>query len=812
MKARLVLMAMLIPALCIAINCRGTEEKAEPAIKAENPVPNASFEQAGRNERPARWRSETYGGRATFEYAQAGHTGSRSVMINSAEGADASWSAQAPIRPYSKYRFSGWIKTENIVTKGGAGALFNFHGTDHRTKAITGTNDWTKIEYVFESESMDAVQINCLYGGWGSATGKARYDDINLELLETKEMKPTAAIDASKKGEPISKYIYGQFIEHLGRCIYGGIWAEMLEDRKFYYPVNAAFDAETGTQEPQAERFPVIRNSPWKIIGSAEAVKMIKENPYVGEQTPQITLAGDGSPAGIIQGNLGLVKGKDYVGRVILAGDSDAGPIKVSLIWGKDADQKQTRTIEKITSDFVKYPVSFTAGGASLNGRLEIVGLGKGAMKIGTASLMPADNIEGMRADTLKVLKELNSPIYRWPGGNFVSGYNWRDGIDPDRDKRPPRKNPAWTGIEHNDFGIHEFMIYCKLLGTEPMVAVNTGLGTVEETAAIVEYANGSQDTELGKLRAKNGSKEPFNIKYWCVGNEMYGGWQLGNMPLEKYVLKHNDCVIAMRKKDPSIKVIAVGEVGRWDEMMLSKSADYIDLMSEHFYCQERPSLMSHIAWPSEHIKRIANAHREYRKTIGELKGKDIRIAMDEWNFWYGPHDFGELGTRYFLKDGLGIAKGLHEYFRNSDIIFMANYAQTVNVIGCIKTTRTAAALETTGLVLKLYRQEFGSIPLTIEGSPTPLDVAAAVTADGKKLTIGIVNPMEEEVSLPISFKGVKLTGNGKLWVMAGTDPQAYNQPGEKLKIDIVEKPAGKISDKIAVPPLSVSLYSLEIK
>ena len=136
---------------------------------------------------------------------------------------------------------------------------------------------------------------------------------------------------------------------------------------------------------------------------------------------------------------------------------------------------------------------------------------------------MPKDNIDGMRADTIKLLKELNAPVYRWPGGNFVSGYNWRDGIDPDRDKRPPRKNPAWTGVEHNDFGIHEYIAFCRLINTEPMISVNTGLGKVEEAAKEVEYANGSADTEMGKLRAKNGSKEPFNVQFWCVGNEMYG-------------------------------------------------------------------------------------------------------------------------------------------------------------------------------------------------------------------------------------------------------------------------------------------------
>ncbi len=122
---------------------------------------------------------------------------------------------------------------------------------------------------------------------------------------------------------------------------------------------------------------------------------------------------------------------------------------------------------------------------------------------------MPADNVQGFRPDTLALLRELNAPVYRWPGGNFVSGYNWRDGIG-DRDKRPPRKNPAWKGVEHNDVGIHEFMALCALLETEPYIAVNSGLGDVASAADEVEYVNGAAATPMGKLRAANGHAEPY--------------------------------------------------------------------------------------------------------------------------------------------------------------------------------------------------------------------------------------------------------------------------------------------------------------
>ena len=145
---------------------------------------------------------------------------------------------------------------------------------------------------------------------------------------------------------------------------------------------------------------------------------------------------------------------------------------------------------------------------------------------------------------------------------------------------------------------------------------------------------------------------------------------------------------------------------------MLANSAEFMDYMSEHFYVQTQPGTLSHANLAPRQVKRIADAHRKYRQTIPALKGKDIPIALDEWNYWYGPHVYGELGTQYFLKDALGIADGLHEYFRQSDIIFMANYAQTVNVIGAIKTSKTAAVLDTTGVVLELYRNHYGTIPV----------------------------------------------------------------------------------------------------
>jgi alpha-N-arabinofuranosidase len=170
------------------------------------------------------------------------------------------------------------------------------------------------------------------------------------------------------------------------------------------------------------------------------------------------------------------------------------------------------------------------------------------------------------------------------------------------------------------------------------------------------------------------------------------------------------------------------------------------------------------------------------------------------------------LGTRYFLKDALGVAAGIHEYARQSDMIFMANYAQTVNVIGAIKTTKTAAAFDTTGLALKLYRAQFGTLPVQLSGSPEPLDVMVAWTEDKKSLTISVVNPTKEKQSLSLSLTGIPMPGSAKLFRIAGTDPMAYNEPGKEPAVRIEETAGAPFGAKLTLPPLSISLYVLKAR
>jgi uncharacterized protein len=721
------------------------------------------------------------GGEDVGFLSEASGRNGRAVGIRSGSGADAAWSQTVPIEPWSRYKLSAWIRTEDVQPIGNAkGALLNLHGTDVRTDSVTGTKGWTEVAVEFESEEHDAVMINCLFGGWGLATGTAWFDDLRLELLHKGDVPaPHIAIDASRIGEPISPYIYGQFIEHLGRCIYGGIWAEMLEDRKFFMSVGHD-------------------DSPWRAV-SAATISMDTSAAFVGAHSPVMKATAKGG--GLAQANLASMRGRRYVGRLWIAGDASVAPVTVQF---GDSDPV---VIPSVAPTWTRHELAFTATSDDANASFSVTVGGAGTLRVGTASLMPADNVQGFRADTMALLRELDSPVYRWPGGNFVSGYDWRDGIgDPDR--RAPRKNPAWTGIEHNDVGIHEFLDFCALLKSEPYIAVNTGLGGVESAAQEVEYVNGAVSTSMGKLRATHGRSEPWKVKFWGIGNEMYGSWQLGNVPLSEYTKRHNAFVDAMRAVDPSIHAIAVGAAGEWSSTMLRDCADRMESMSEHVYWQERPGLLAHVRQAPDSLRHIAQAHRRYRKELPSLKGRDIRIVQDEWNYWYGPHVFGELGTRYFMRDALGCAAALHEFGRNSDLFFMANYAQTVNVIGAIKTSKTNAALESTGLVLALYRRELGTLPCQTTTSPS-LDALATWNAERTELRIAIVNASRDPASVRLELTGATLAGTGRRWEIAHPDPLAFNDPDGARSVSIRESSVDAIGDALPVAACSVTLYAL---
>ncbi len=636
---------------------------------------------------------------------------------------------------------------------------------------------------------------------------------------------------------PIHPFIYGQFVEHMGRCIYGGIWAEMLEDRKFCFPVTPDYNPY-GNQvlsDPDfpgvidATEFPVVSASPWEIVGDVSGLEMVTQDRFVGQHTPKIRAG-----TGVRQNDLGVREGMNYPGYIWAKPLNGPSEVEVRLVMGNGQDAPSlSKRIRLSDPGYSKQSFEFVSSktiqmGASLE--IKVI---EGEILLGTVSIMPGDNINGMRRDTIELLRQLDAPIYRWPGGNFVSGYNWRDGIG-DRDRRPPRRNPAWTGVEHNDFGTDEFIAFCRLIGAEPLIAANTGFGDSYSAAQWVEYTNGDASSTIGGgWRAANGSQEPYGVKYWCVGNEMWGNWQLGHMQLHHYVLKHNEFADAMRSADPGLVLIASGDLERvnhdtdpvqsksgmpWTEGMLRNSAKHMDFISEHFYVGRTPWSETGRVPVSEHMESMRNAirvkaegHRALQPRLDHLGGRFIPIAMTEWNYWHREYRYGELGCIYDLADGLGVAAGLHEFYRHTDLIEMALYAQTVNVIGAIKTTRIAAELETTGLALSMYRRHFGTRPVSVQGDFGSVDVSAALTRNKDALTIAVINPGDSEVRVRPDLAAFRIVGDASRWHFGGPDALAHNLPGKERAVDMVHTGGLSVADGLVVPGLSAAIFMLPL-
>ncbi len=676
-------------------------------------------------------------------------------------------------------------------------------------------------------------------------------------------------VDAAKTGPAINPLFYGFFTELLSNMYEGGCWAEMLGDRKFFYPVDSK-----PTQTPPNSRSRFVGR--WYPVGPDEFVTMDTKQVWVGKHSPMIRLEAN-TPHGIRQAGLGLVRGKQYTGRVVLAGDPGVA-IKASLIWGPNPADRQTIDIGGVRGAYAKFPLKFTAGGATMDGTLEIVGTGKGSFRIGAVSLMPGDNINGFRADFITAWKEVGPTVYRWPGGNFASGYDWRDGIgDPDR--RKPVYDYAWNALESNDVGIHEFMELTRLLSIEPYICVNAGYGDAHSAAEELEYFNGPATSPMGKLRAANGHPEPYKVKWWNIGNEMYGPWQLGHMSLDHYTIKHNMFAEAMRAVDPTIKIIASGatpaemsstdaarriqgkaqaEFGDprvdWTGGLLARSAGYFDAIAEHLYPRggqhfdsEKQDWVDSNDSPVDRARRLANrvkcaveAWQEYQRRFPNLKMDAIPISLDEWaagapgqlpGVASAPAGPGGRGPRASMFSAISAAEGLQEMFRNSGYFLMGGYTSLNSPLSFDK---VAANVSPLGLVFKLYRRHFGTIPVAITGnSPQrevkgtvnfdrpkvssgsdtyPLDVAAAFTPDRKTLTIAIINPSDTEQQIAVKFQGVRLGSQGRLRRIAATNWNPQNNPGQPREVDIVESAVNQAPATLVAPKLSVEIYEFPVQ
>ncbi len=670
-----------------------------------------------------------------------------------------------------------------------------------------------------------------------------------------------ATINTAKTGAPISKNIYGQFLEHGGDIVNTGIWSEMLVDRKFFYPVAASAPTPPPVMGGAGgnPRFRRVPTRWWSPIGGSDVVTMDTRDAYTGDHSPLVRLDAR-DPHGVSQSGIAVRKSHGYIGRIVLSG-SPGAVVKVTLIWAKEPTDRQTVTIGSLGAGYRKFPLRYTARTDTDEATLEITGTGSGSFHVGAVSLMPADNIEGFRPEVVTTLKQLRFGVLRFPGGNFVSAYEWRNGVG-DIDKRPPIFDPVWHAVQPNDVGTDEFLTLCSLLGVDPYITVNAGFGDAWSARELVEYTNGAATTPMGKWRAANGHPAPYHVQWWGVGNEPWGDYQMGSMSLPQFELKHNLFAKEMRKVDPSIKLIAGGAMpdvmegadqsrringqyvpdylspADWTGQMLLNCLDNIDMVSEHYYAsgtqhtdmklQKKVPIeppLSLLEWeraPAVQVRAKYEHYQEYLKRIPALRAKPVPIAIDEWAYFGGNRDGYKVVPAY--------AWAFHEMFRHSDVFQMGAFTFATAMMS---QNRTEAVLNPTGMLFKMYRDHFGTIPVAVTGdSPQPrpifpaggdqpavnpgsdtypLDLSAALSDDRKILTIAVLNPSDSEQSIKLAINGAKLAGAGKLWHMSPDSIDATVQVDKKPEVQVEEQALGSLPAIITVRPFSVNIYSYPV-
>lgn len=424
----------------------------------------------------------------------------------------------------------------------------------------------------------------------------------------------------------------------------------------------------------------------------------------------------------------------------------------------------------------------------------------------------PLADENGLRKDVAALIRQLNVPIVRYPGGNFVSGFRWEDSVGP-KAERPAKLDLAWKVVESNQFGLNEFMAWTKEVGTQPMMAVNLGTRGIEAAKNIVEYSNIKGGSYYSDLRQKHGVKEPHNIKLWCLGNEMDGFWQEGHKTAMEYGRLAQEAGKAMKKIDPTIELVACGSsalnmptFGTWEDTVLSQCYDEVDYLSLHQYYgnpnDNTPEFFANSLGMDQFISQVV-AICDFVKAKKRGK-KDIHLSFDEWNVWYHSHEQDtkiepwsqhphQLEDVYNFEDALMVASMMITLLRHADRVKIACLAQLVNVIAPIMTSDTAAWKQTIFYPFEMISNHGrGEVLQTLVQSPTyecsrgdaPYLDAVVLANDDETLTIFAVNKdLAEDLEVSCDLRQYEGYQVVEQVVLHHPDLKAENTEAEPLKV-----------------------------
>lgn len=451
----------------------------------------------------------------------------------------------------------------------------------------------------------------------------------------------------------------------------------------------------------------------------------------------------------------------------------------------------------------------------------------------------PHADERGLRQDVMEALRDQAYTVIRYPGGNFLSGYNWLDGVGP-KEGRPRRRELAWQSIETNQFGTNEFIEFCTAVNVAPMLGVNMGTGDIQSASDLVEYCNVAAGTYWSDLRVSHGYTAPHKVRYWCVGNEMDGPWQIGHLDAAAYGNKALEAAKMMKWQDPTIKTILCGSSNdrmptypEWDRIALEIAWEHMDYHSMHYYAGNRDDdtasyLASAVLF--EHYVDTLEGTLRYVKAKRRSK-HDVYLSWDEWQVWYkgdprrgnwteAPHLAEEI---YNLEDALVVAQWLNVFLRKSQVLKIACVAQIVNVISWLHTRREGLLKQPSYYAFKLVSNLARGQALDVQvkapevetklyDAVPALDVSASYDAETQQGAIFLVNRSQTEaVVTDIVWQAGKAVYLDQAWQLAGNDPKEVNSWDAPNRLVAKAIPAPVVDDGRAtlnLPPLSFTALS----
>jgi alpha-L-arabinofuranosidase len=652
----------------------------------------------------------------------------------------------------------------------------------------------------------------------GEAGPRAR-----AEIARAAEARIT--VDATVVEAQIDPRLYGQFLEFMYEGIKGGLSAELVRNRGFEEaPNNIGLSRHW-------ERHPDDRIDDYGLrFAWDDAVACPVSLDHFDEKPTQHSLrveAGGGlvERHGIYQPRIPVRAGVDYHGSLWLKTTGYDGPVAVALeedaSGGRVYAEAEVRSIE---GDWKQYSFTLRPERSDPLARFAVLFAGKGRLWVDQVSLLPGDAVGGVRADVEALVAALRPAFLRWPGGNVAQDYHWMWGIGP-RDRRPLWVNLAWKNeLEPGDIGTDELVAFSRRVGAEPSITVNVeGRGaTPEEAAAWVEYCNGDATSRYGAMRAANGHPEPYRVRYWEVGNEIFGDWVRGHTDAATYGRNYLRYERAMRTVDPTIELTAVGhEDMAWNRTVLRAAGSAIDTLAVHHYYGRKPmagderNLMARPLFYERFYRELEQVVRQ------EAPGRAIRLNVNEWGL-----DVPER-SHYSMPAALYGARLMNVFERTSPFVAMSAESDLVNGWpgGIIQAARDRVFLSPLYHVNLLYNRHLGrdrlkttvngpTFDTSREGSGVPvLDAVASRSADGSEIYLKLVNTdPTRDLATRIEVRGTTIDREAVSYLISASDPEAHNgfASPDAIRPRREVLPAGS-SFSMSLPRYSVSVVVLRV-